>query len=186
MNNNSKIIITGGPGYGKSTIIKALERKGYAVQHEFGREVIQHALETGGDKTPWQDVIGFSKEVLAGRVKQFQSCDAATNFLDRGIPDIIAFLHKDKIAIDKVFEQASQNYRYFPTVFITPPWKEIFVNDAERKEQYDLSQEIHEYITSTYSNLGYTLIEIPKTNVANRMQYVIEHLQKTSTTILLP
>ncbi len=40
------IVVTGGPGSGKSTLIDALEREGFARSHEAGRGVYEPMVAT--------------------------------------------------------------------------------------------------------------------------------------------
>ena len=42
-----KIVISGGPGTGKSTMINELSRKGYNVFEETSREIIKHDKKHG-------------------------------------------------------------------------------------------------------------------------------------------
>ncbi len=53
-------VITGGPGSGKSTLIDALQGRGYARTMEAGRGVIQDQVAIGGSALPWSDPLAFS------------------------------------------------------------------------------------------------------------------------------
>lgn len=46
------IIISGGPGSGKSTLIDALERQGFPRTVEAGRAIIQDQVAIGGNALP--------------------------------------------------------------------------------------------------------------------------------------
>lgn len=50
-------VVTGGPGSGKSSLIDALQKNGYARSVEAGRGVIQDQTTIGGRALPW--VIPF-------------------------------------------------------------------------------------------------------------------------------
>ncbi|HFG0873639.1 TPA: AAA family ATPase, partial [Salmonella enterica] len=45
---NSRIIITGGPSAGKTTLITALEKSGFHCQPESGRAVIKQQMDING------------------------------------------------------------------------------------------------------------------------------------------
>lgn len=49
---NMKIIITGGPGMGKTSIIGSLEEMGYSTVPESGRDIIRNQTEICGDRLP--------------------------------------------------------------------------------------------------------------------------------------
>jgi len=171
-----RIIITGGPGFGKTTLIRELEKTGSQCIHESSREIIHHQLESGGEMLPWSDLTGFSRLVFRHRLEQFHNSLAGVVFFDRGIPDIAAYLDIASLPIWQELHQACIENRYFETVFITPPWPEIFLNDSERKEDIEAAVKIHDSITSRYIKLGYNIIELPLTDVVSRAAFVRQKL----------
>ena len=54
-------VITGGPGSGKSALIEALQRSGYATSVEAGRSIIQDQVAVGGNALPWRDPLLFAE-----------------------------------------------------------------------------------------------------------------------------
>ena len=92
---SKKIIITGGPGTGKSSIINQLIKKGHTCLEEISRQVTLEAKNQGIDQLFLSDPLLFSELLLKGRQKQFQQAEtlaADTVFFDRGIPDIVAYM----------------------------------------------------------------------------------------------
>jgi len=169
-----RFLITGGPGFGKSSIISELEKKGHTVFHEIARHIIQNQLVTGGTFTPWQDVQAFSDQVLEGRKIQYDEGLGKTAFYDRGVPDIAAFLKKDKKEIPPELWDYCLKNKYFNTVFITPPWESIFHSDAERKEDFMNAIRVHRAIESVYTELGYQLVHIPMGSIPWRAQFLLD------------
>lgn len=49
------VIVTGGPGAGKTTLIAELARRGLATSPEAGRAVIRDQRAVGGAGLPWID-----------------------------------------------------------------------------------------------------------------------------------
>ena len=49
------VVVTGGPGSGKTTLIEALAAAGHRVMPEAGRAVIREQLAAGGQGLPWAD-----------------------------------------------------------------------------------------------------------------------------------
>ncbi|MGH2624177.1 MAG: AAA family ATPase, partial [Sphingobacterium sp.] len=67
-------------------------------------------------------------------------------------------------------------YRYHPKVFLLPPWKEIYVNDQERKQTWQQAVETYNWIKQTYNQFNYHIVELPLTTVENRIAFIIENL----------
>ena len=67
-----KIVITGGPGSGKTSLIDFLEENGYQCQHEISRQVTLEAKKKGIDQLFLSDPILFSQLLLKGRLQQYQ------------------------------------------------------------------------------------------------------------------
>ncbi len=89
--NTKTIVITGGPGSGKTSIIKALTKRGFTCSEEISREVILKARERGIEQLFLTNPLQFSETLLEGRIEQFNEALESDNefvFLDRGIPDI--------------------------------------------------------------------------------------------------
>ncbi|MFD2556442.1 AAA family ATPase [Sphingobacterium tabacisoli] len=175
------IVITGGPGMGKTSIITHLTAQGYHCIPEVGRMIIIEQMRTQGNKLPWVDPLAFAMEMLgqatADYKKRVSQPAGGFTFFDRGIPDIMGYLSICGIAIPPALEEACHNLPYFNKVFITPPWEEIYVNDAERKQSFSEAIDTYEAMKRVYSNLGYTLIEIPKLSIAKRVQFIVSALQ---------
>ncbi|HIX54222.1 MAG TPA: ATP-binding protein [Candidatus Sphingobacterium stercoripullorum] len=51
------MVITGGPGVGKSTLINVLEKQGYFVLMEETGRIIQEQMQTDGEGLPWKNKI---------------------------------------------------------------------------------------------------------------------------------
>ena len=63
------IVIIGGPGTGKSTIIDGLLTKGYCCYPEISREVTLQAKKEGIDQLFLDNPLLFSEMLLEGRKK---------------------------------------------------------------------------------------------------------------------
>ncbi len=172
-----KVVISGGPGFGKTSIIDELEMRQYKCMHEVSRSIIKEQLEIKGDILPWKNLTTFSRLLFERRVKQFE--ESPSNelvFFDRGIPDIIAYMAKDELEIPSSYMLKVEECSYHPTVFIVPPWKDIYRNDGERMEDFKTASELNEVITDTYHQLGYKTMILPKVSVSDRVDLILKHL----------
>ena len=174
------ILLIGGPGSGKTSIINALTAKGYICYPEISRQVTLEAQKTGIDQLFLKEPLLFSELLLKGRIEQFNNAvkeKANYVFIDRGIPDVLAYMHYIGDSYPAFFDKACQDLKY-SAIFVLPPWKEIYVSDAERYETYEQAVLIHEHLMETYKNYGYSITEVPKDTVENRVDFIMKHLVK--------
>ena len=174
------IVIIGGPGTGKSTIIDALIQRGYCCYPEISREITLNAKKEGIDQLFLQDPLLFSKLLLEGRVKQYENALEEPHeivFLDRGIPDVLAYLHYIGEQYPSDFIEACRTNIY-SKIFLLPPWEEIYLSDEERYENFEQSNLIYHFLQETYQNYGYELIEVPKNTVDNRILFILDKISQ--------
>ena len=173
-----KIVITGGPGTGKTSVIEALEHHGYFCFHEVSREIIREAQKKGIDQLFLEDPLLFSELLLEGRIRQYKDAEKMTSdlvFLDRGVPDVVAYMNYFGNDYPPVFNRVCREYLY-ERVFILPPWKQIYTEDNERYESYDQAVEIHDELARSYAHHGYEAIEVPQGTIAERTSFILDHL----------
>lgn len=170
-----RIVITGGPGTGKSSLIRELSSRGHLCHEEYSRTLIREQLESGGNALPWEDLLAFSHMVIAGRVNQYLNAHPKTRtYFDRGIPDSLAYLVKDRVDFPQEWWELAMAHPYSDPVYITPPWEEIYLRDDERREDFSDLLDIHHHLVTTYTQLGYQLIELPKVSVEERIGIITQ------------
>lgn len=170
-----RILLIGGPGTGKSTLIEALEALEYRVHHEISREVTLEAQRQGIDQLFLEDPMAFSNRLLAGRIEQYKNAVIGINFYDRGIPDVPAYHKFTGDPIPQEYIDACENHRY-DMVFTLPPWEAIYKSDNERYESFDQAVEISSILKNYYSSLGYDPITIPTGSIEDRIAFLRNHL----------
>ena len=169
-----KIIITGGPGTGKTSVIKSLSDKGYICFPEVSRQITLEARKEGVDQLFLEDPLLFSQKLLEGRTSQFLEANKYFNetiFIDRGIPDIIAYMDYTQQQYPDYFTEACEKYIY-DTIFLLPPWEAIYVSDEERYENFEQAVAIHDYLEKAYIKCGYDLIDVPTGKVDFRVNFI--------------
>ncbi|MFS4447839.1 AAA family ATPase [Maribacter sp. 2307UL18-2] len=182
-----KIVITGGPSTGKTSVIEYLENLGYPCLHEVIRLMTLAQKEEKNDlvfKTnpivSVADPKEFNERILNARVSQYHSLKGVATdevvFFDRGIPDVLAYMDCFGQAYGTDFEKACTDHPY-DHVFIMPPWKEIHVSDNERFENYEESLQVHRCLTHSYTQLGYEVEMVPKMAVAERAAYILDAIK---------
>ena len=174
------IVIIGGPGTGKTTIIDGLVAKGHWCYPEISREVTLEAKKQGIEQLFLENPLLFSELLLEGRKKQFQNATKEPHeivFIDRGIPDVLAYMHYIGDSYPATFDAACREHTY-SKIFILPPWEEIYISDAERYENFEQAKLIYNHLTETYQNYGYKLIEVPKDTMNNRILFILDEISR--------
>ena len=174
------IVIIGGPGTGKTSIIEKLIANGHCCYPEISRQVTLEAQKQGIEQLFLKNPLLFSELLLEGRKKQFEgACNEPHEvvFLDRGIPDVLAYMHYIGDSYPSFFDAACREHIY-TRIFILPPWEEIYVSDRERYENFEQAKLIYNHLTETYQNYGYELIEVPKDSVDNRILFILDKISK--------
>ena len=67
-----RVVITGGPGTGKTSIIKSLEKMNFNVFNESSREVTKKYKNNDSDQYFLSNPIDFSNILIDKRKKQFE------------------------------------------------------------------------------------------------------------------
>lgn len=172
------IVIIGGPGTGKTTIIDGLLERGNCCLPEISREITLEAKKQGIEQLFLENPLLFSELLLEGRKKQYHQAVSEKNpvvFIDRGIPDVLAYMHYIGDAYPAFFDEACREHKY-TKIFILPPWEAIYESDDARYENYEQATLIYKHLKETYESYGYNLIEVPKDTVDNRILFILGHL----------
>ncbi|WP_299551011.1 ATP-binding protein [Seonamhaeicola sp.] len=173
-----KVVITGGPGTGKSTIIKELIKRGFPCFEEISRQVTLEAQKEGIDQLFLTHPLLFSERLLNGRHQQFMEATKSESdlvFLDRGVHDVLAYM-------DFIGDPYPQNFidvckaSVYDKAFILKPWKAIYTSDNERYENFDQALEIHEHLINLYQSYNYKLIDVPFGTVEARTDFILNTL----------
>ena len=171
-----KIVITGGPGTGKSAIIAELRRRGHNCMVEISRQITREAQKNGTDQLFLANPLLFSELLLKGRIEQYMQANNLNSdfvFMDRGIPDVLAYMDYigDKYPIEFIDSCKSHVY---DQVFILSPWQEIYVSDNERYENFEQSVKIHHHLLNTYEKYEYNLVDVPFESVEKRADHILD------------
>ncbi len=173
-----KIVLIGGPGTGKSTVLIELEKLGYKCMHEISREVTLQAQKEGIEQLFLVEPLLFSEKLLEGRENQYitaENCNEKIVFFDRGIPSVHAYMRYFKTEFPDIFIEKSKKYKY-TKVFRFLPWREIYVSDNERYETYKECVEISDFLYEAYLELGYEIIDVPFGSVKERCDFILNSL----------
>lgn len=174
-----RIVITGGGGSGKSSLIEYFIENGYCAIREAAREQIRLSLEQNSRALPWDDILEFSYRVQAQMLLDYNLFpDAHFCFYDRCLLDVLSYLHLDGKEGYPTLEDDIENHPYFEKVFVLPPWRDIFTQDDERTESFEDTVRAYDTIKLTYQSKDYEVVEIPQGTIEERATFILEELRK--------
>ncbi|MFD1014396.1 AAA family ATPase [Winogradskyella rapida] len=176
--NPKKIVIAGGPGTGKTTLINELKQRQFVCYDEISRQVTLQARKEGIEQLFLTEPLLFSEKLLEGRAQQFIDADKETDslvFLDRGLPDVIAYMDYIGDSYPDHFVATCEAHKY-NAIFVLAPWQDIFTSDSERYESFEEAIEIHNHLLQTYKRFGYQLIDVPFGSVDARVDFILDAL----------
>lgn len=161
-------IFTGCAGAGKTTLINHLSMLGYTCYEEVSRKIIKEQLHQQSNAVPWKDTVAFCHLTFQRMLENMPTNSNKVCFLDRGLPDLIAYLTAVRHPIPQIYYQALRQAHYASTAFLFPPNKRIYINDNERQETFEQAVCFFKAIKETYGALGFRLIVVPFGSVEQR------------------
>ncbi|MEI6789664.1 MAG: AAA family ATPase [Myxococcaceae bacterium] len=182
-----RIVLTGGPGVGKTTIINELRRRGFQVLDESAAEVIRNELGNGNSEY-WRDQ-DFCNNILRLQItREIGSEDLqGPLFQDRSVIDTYAFVNHapaltpPSAEVNQTIDGLRPNQRYFETVFFIQDLGESFTNIG-RREDLDESRRIDQALRLEFTQRGYRIVDIPPASPSDRVDQILRELCE----VLLP
>jgi predicted ATPase len=173
------VVLSGCSGGGKSTLLAELRRRGHCVVEEPGRRVVKAELQSGGGALPWVDVAAFARRAIETSIADRDAASTLPGwvFFDRSLVDAATAL--EHATGEPALERLGWLHRYNETVFLTPPWPEIYVGDPERRHGLEDAIAEYERLERGYPMLGYRVIVLPKVGAEARADVVLAALKAT-------
>jgi len=172
-------VFTGGPGVGKTTLIRHLEAMGELVVEESARAVIREQMACGGAGVPWIDPKLFCALTAERDIANFDRMAEQNRrvFFDRGIADSY---RAEGVEPAPALVEALRTRRYNPRIFVFPPWREIYETDAERRQDWAEAEATFDKIMRVFRELDYAPAVVPKADVAARAEFVLRLARSAS------
>jgi predicted ATPase len=170
-----RVVITGGPGAGKTALLNELSRLGFATVDDTPRAIIRSRRARG--LSPRPPPLEFAEEVLRREIEQYdRHGSGALTFFDRGVIDALLMVSHAAPERGADVAKIAADHPYHRVAFFLPPWEEIYVNDEERDHTFDHAIRVYESLATWYGQCGYQVAAVPKLSVAERCDYVLSAL----------
>ncbi len=168
-------VLSGGPSSGKSTTIEILRKRGFTVTEETARAIIQDELAAGRSL---EEIRGnghdFQRRILLRQQELESHLDPEEIvFLDRGIPDGLAYSHLLDLGDDSHLHEAANKAKY----------RKIFIldlleleDDGSRIEDRDTQHRLQDFLIATYETLSFDVVKVPVMEREKRVDYILERL----------
>ena len=178
-----KVVFTGGPCTGKTTLINALASKGYYVIREAATAVIEEE-QKNGNMTPWSNLDQFQLKIVA---KQEEFLDLALKlshhkeliFFDRACIDSFTYCKLNNQIVPEELTKLLNKVRY-DYIFLLDFIK-TYSSSAIRHEGIEEARRIHNLLSDVYKSLGYEVITVPALTVDERVEFVLNKLRQIHT-----
>jgi predicted ATPase len=168
-------VITGGPSSGKTTTVNILKARGYTTTIEHARHYIDTQRITG--KTVEEiknNQLEFQYGVLSMQIAQEQALSPTdTVFLDRAIPDILAYYRFLNLPVDDQLLEIIRKVSY-KKIFILSPLP--LVTDYARTEDTVAQKKIHMLLTEVYESLSFPVVHVPTLSPEERVDFILANL----------
>lgn len=168
-----RIVLTGCSGGGKSTLLEALAARGHRGFAEPGRRVVRDEAARGGSALPWVDGAAFAARCIALALADLRAAEglAGPVFFDRSWLDAAIWLEGRGLPVPEAGPAGS-----YDRAILLPPWPEIRVTDAERRQ--DMAEAVAEYeaLAAGYPRHGVPVTVMPKAPVAERIGWLAAEL----------
>ena len=168
-------VLTGGPGSGKTTTIEIIASRGYKTTIEHARHYIQTQMQKGRTvEEVRKNQEEFQIGVLDMQIEQEAMLNPKdTVFLDRALPDALAYYYFLDLPVNRKITDALNLYRY-KKVFILECLP--FVQDYARREDELAQKKIHELLIKVYSDLHFPVTHVPVLPPEERVDYLLKNL----------
>ncbi|MEM9975619.1 MAG: AAA family ATPase [Pseudomonadota bacterium] len=166
-----RIALSGCSGGGKSTLLAELARRGWATVAEPGRRVVRAALADGQGATPWGDMPGFIARVLDLARADYEEAVAGPVVFDRSILDALVWHHRTRTPLAPAHAGLAETHRYAAMVWLTPPWRALFSQDAERRHGWAEAVAEFEALQHYLPQMGYAARPIPQLPLKDRADW---------------
>jgi len=176
-------VITGTTHSGKDTIVNELALRGFQIVPEVARVIMNRAISKGISPEEYRtDETAFQKEVFQEKLAVEEILPRYHSvFLNRGVPDSIAYYRLYGMDTKEVEDVSKNRYRkmfFLEKVELPAGIQPVGLGYADygRKEEEEKRVELDRYLRECYHGLDYDVVYIPKMPVEERVELILSKL----------
>jgi len=172
-------VVTGAPSSGKTTTVNLLKERGYKTTIEHARHYIDTQRVAGRTVQEIRaNQAAFQQGVLEMQIEQERELSPdETVFLDRALPDALAYYRFLKLEPDQKLLDAIDRSTY-KKVFILEPLP--LAPDYARTEDETAQKELHKLLTEVYEALPAPVVHVPVLPIKERVDFILNNLLQSS------
>jgi predicted ATPase len=171
-----KLVISGGPHTGKTTLYNALEQK-YSGEIAFVSEPATTVIRGLGDTAIVNNPAEFCKRCIEVSVLQesLASEKHSTVIQDRSLVDTVAYARRD--GCDDLIPRLRRLTRAanYSQVFFCEPVGS-YLNTYERYEDEKTAQMTHGMLLDAYQETGMPLVNVPAVSISERLELISRYI----------
>ena len=180
------VVITGGPGSGKTSLVVHLGSLGYATVPEAAIQIIDELNREYGvpGQIEWRQKhpAEFQRLVTRRQAALEAACTVAeggVGFCDRGRPDARAYAELFGFQLGSEVMSLVESQQYL-RVFLLDTLSSFKVRSATgRTSGRERSMRIHDLLYEAYRSFGYSPILVPELSIRGRARFVLSELGET-------
>lgn len=168
-------VITGGPSSGKTTLVNLLKARGYKTTIEHARHYLDTQRSNGKTvEEVRKNQAVFQLGVLDMQIEQEKELmPEDIVFLDRAIPDALAYYHFLNLPEDEKLLEAMGTISY-KKVFILDCLP--LVQDYARGEDEVAQKKIHALLIEVYESLPFPIVHVPVLEPEERLDFILKNI----------
>ncbi len=173
-----KVVISGGPCSGKTTLVRELERIGYSVTTETAEEVYtEKGVEDHSRLSP-SDWLKIQLEIEERQIRKESALTPdKLVFMDRSAVDSLAYHRRHGFKLEPRHVNFVRSNRYDAVFFLemTKP----YVIKGVRVEDEETARSLGKNVYNAYLSFGYRpmiLPSVPTNGLGNRVEIILKYL----------
>jgi predicted ATPase len=175
-------ILTGAPRSGKTTIVKAIEQRGYRTFAEpIARIARELNIKSDIRKANPREKENFLAQCYWAFVNDYTTVvqETCACFCDRGLPDIQVLAEMLGVPLTSEMVEGILNRHYSQKVFLFEPISEqVILAESSSRPRFTDSEKRHieSILRITYQEMGYQIIKVPFGPIEEKVEFVLGHL----------
>lgn len=172
-----RLVISGGPGVGKSTVLNLLNQQGFAVIPETMGVCFYEAKQAGRLNEFFADTVRLQTLLMERQLQQeAQHDNEEIVFLDRSAYDITFYAEWFNVQMPDAFMAIAPTRPYHIVFFLEPLPEEFYQNSDLRTEPRKLSLGKHEFLRKKYEGTSLPVLSVPFDTPENRVRFILDNL----------